>query len=54
MMKTNHKGKGGVADPKSHRYTFRLNDEQNAKFLSMLERSGTRTRSKFILGRIFG
>lgn len=39
---------------KTHRYTFRLNDEQNARFLSMLERSGNRNKSRFIQARLFG
>lgn len=53
-MKNSHKSKGGVSTPKNHRYTFRLDEEQNARFLSMLEKSGTRNKSKFILCRIFG
>ena len=51
-MKTTTKTR--VRDQKTHRHTFRLNDEQQACFLSMWERSGTKNKSKFILGRLFG
>ena len=53
-MRKNKGGSGGSKDAKTYRYTFRLNEDQNAKFLNMLDRSGATNKSKFILSRIFG
>ena len=53
-MRKNSNGKGRSKDTKTYRYTFRLNEAQNAKFLNMLDRSGATDKSKFILARIFG
>lgn len=53
-MRKNKGGSGGSKDVKTYRYTFRLNEAQNAKFLNMLDKSGVTNKSKFILSRIFG
>lgn len=36
-----------------HRYVFRLTDEENAKFLTLFERSGLDTKAKFIVALLF-
>lgn len=46
--------KSDVKDHKIHRYAFRLNDAEEARFAQMLEESGAPTKSRFILKRIFG
>ncbi len=38
---------------RTHRYTFRLTDEENHNFLSLMAKSGSHTITKFILGQIF-
>lgn len=38
---------------RTHRHTFRLSDEENARFLDLLKRSGAHTKTKFILGQLF-
>lgn len=43
-----------VADPKTHYHTFRLNDRQEMQFENLRMKSGIRSKSKFILARIFG
>lgn len=53
-MKRNPKGKGGLPDKKTIRYSFRLNEQQNAELLKMQEQAGIANRSKFILSRLFG
>lgn len=50
----NPAGRRVLADPQTHRYYVRLNDEQNLRFLSLYEQSGLRTKADFILARIFG
>lgn len=50
----NERGRKVLADPRTHRYYVRLNDEQNLRFLSLYEQSGLRTKADFILARIFG
>lgn len=40
--------------PKTHRHTVRMDDVQQARFLSMWEQSGMKSKTKFILSRIFG
>ncbi len=42
-----------VADPKTHYHTFRLNDRQEVEFENLRMKSGLRSKSKFILSRIF-
>jgi hypothetical protein len=42
-----------TASNRKHRYTFRLTDEENARFLALLDKSGAHTKTKFILGMLF-
>lgn len=50
----NEAGHVVLADPRIHRYSVRLNEEENNKFLSMYEQSGLKNRAEFIFARIFG
>ena len=57
-MKETHdnRGIGGrkpKADPSTHRYVFRLTEQENAKFLSLFEASGLDTKAKFIVSILF-
>ncbi|WP_313002816.1 conjugal transfer protein MobA [Chryseobacterium gleum] len=50
------KNKGGrkpKTDPCVHRYVFRLNDNDNNKFLSLFEASGTDNKAQFITSLLF-
>ena len=47
-------GRKSDRDYRSYRYAFRLNDEENVNFISMLEESGPPTTTKFIVSRLFG
>ncbi len=38
---------------REYRYTFRLTEEENARFLARFEQSGAHTKTKFILGMLF-
>lgn len=42
-----------AASNRRHRYTFRLTDEENDRFLALVEQSGAHTKTKFILGMLF-
>lgn len=53
-MTRNLKGKGGLPDLKTYRYSFRLNEQQNAEFLKLQAQTGIGNQSKFILSRLFG
>lgn len=53
-MKHGRAGRKTVLDLRTHGYYVRLTDRENARFLTLFERSGTTTKSKFILDRIFG
>jgi MobC-like protein len=46
-------GRKPKADPSTHRYVFRLTDQENAKFLSLFEASGLDTKAKFIVSVLF-
>ena len=46
-------GRKPKADPSTHRYVFRLTDQENAKFLSLFEASGLDNRAKFIVSVLF-
>lgn len=51
------RGKGGrppKIDPAASRVTVRFTDVEYARFLSMYEQSGIRSKARFILARIFG
>ena len=48
-------GRPRLADPRTHRYNFKLNDEENIRFCRMLAEAGLEhNRSRFIVKRIFG
>lgn len=48
-------GKRDETRPRSYKYSFRLNEEQNLRFGRMLTEAGAEeNRSRFIVGRIFG
>src|SRR5690554_7780067 len=57
MTKENRKKhKGGrkqKANPRKHRYSFNLNDEDNARFLSLFEASGMEVKAHFITACVF-
>ena len=47
-------GRSRLADPRTHRYNFKLNDEENIRFCRMLAEAGLEhNRSRFIVKRIF-
>lgn len=55
-QKNNKKSKGGrkpKINPLNHRYVFRLDDEDNSKFLSLFEASGIDNKAKFITSVLF-
>ncbi len=41
------------ATNREYRYTFRLTEEENNRFLARFEQSGAHTKTKFILGMLF-
>jgi hypothetical protein len=47
------KEKNGVISNREHRYTFRLTDRQNARFLSLVEQSGAKSKTHFITTMLF-
>ena len=52
----NNRNKGGrkpKIDPSIHRYVFRLNDDENNKFLSLFEASGIDNKARFITSVLF-
>lgn len=49
-----HKGgRKPKTNPSIHRYVFRLNDEENEKFLALFESSGMDTKAHFIVSLLF-
>ena len=47
-------GRPRLADPRTHRYNFKLNEEENIRFCRMLAEAGLEhNRSRFIVKRIF-
>jgi hypothetical protein len=53
-MKTKHKGgRKPKLSPCNHRYSFNLNDVDNAKFLSLFEASGMEVKAHFITATLF-
>src|SRR5690554_5239581 len=50
IRKTGRKPK---IDPAGHRYSFNLNDEDNAKFLALFDQSGMNVKAHFITACIF-
>ena len=51
--KSNKGGRKPKINPCTHRYVFRLTDEENAKFLSLYEASGLNNKAKFIISVLF-
>ena len=48
-------GRPKALNPKTHRYYFKLDDQQEARFRQMLsEADSTANVSRFILARLFG
>ena len=48
-----YNGRHKKLNPTTHRYVFRLNDEDNAKFLSLFELSGMKVKAHFITSVLF-
>jgi hypothetical protein len=46
-------GRKSKADPCKHRYSFNLNDEDNAQFLALFDASGLKDKARFITSCIF-
>jgi hypothetical protein len=46
-------GRKPKVDPCSHRYSFNLNDADNARFLSLFEQSGLKDKAHFITSCVF-
>ena len=46
-------GRKPKIDPAVHRYSFNLNDEENAKFLALFDQSAMKTKAHFITACIF-
>lgn len=51
--KQNKGGRKPKLNPSTHRHVFRLNDEENAKLLSLYEASGTNNKARFIISLLF-
>ena len=51
--KRNKGGRKPKLNPSTHRYVFRLTDEENAKLLSLFEASGMPNKAKFIISLLF-
>lgn len=43
-----------VADPKTYYHNFLLNHQQETQLRNMMLKAGVRSRSQFIISRIFG
>ncbi|AEK23363.1 conjugal transfer protein MobA [Capnocytophaga canimorsus] len=48
-----YNGRHKKLNPTTYRYVFRLNDEDNAKFLSLFEQSGMKIKAHFITSVLF-
>lgn len=48
-FKRNKGGRKSKLNPSRHRHVFRLNDEENARLLSLFESSGMHNKAKFII-----
>ena len=51
--KRSNLGRTPKKDPATNNYMVRLNSEDNARFLTLFEQSGMRTKAHFIVARIF-
>lgn len=49
----NH-GRNPKPDKMRHRYVFRLDDGDNARFLALFDESGKATKAEFIVSALFG
>ena len=50
----NNHGRKLKTDKMHHRYVFRLDDEDNARFLALFDESGKVNKSEFIVSVLFG
>ena len=50
---SNHGGRRPKADPSVNRYVVRLNDEENARFIAMFDKSGADNKAAFIKNFLF-
>jgi len=48
-FKRNKGGRKPKLNPSTHRHVFRLNDQENARLLSLFESSGMHNKAKFII-----
>ncbi|MFL9844260.1 conjugal transfer protein MobA [Flavobacterium rhizosphaerae] len=51
-IKRNKGGRKPKLNPSTHRHVFRLNDEENARLLSLFESSGMHNKAKFIVSML--
>ncbi|PZR20780.1 MAG: hypothetical protein DI539_09920 [Flavobacterium psychrophilum] len=51
-IKPNKGGRKPKLNPSTHRHVFRLNDEENARLLSLFESSGMHNKAKFIISML--
>lgn len=51
---SNNHGRKPKTDKMRHRYVFRLDDEDNARFLALFDESGKANKSEFIVSVLFG
>ncbi len=51
--KKHNGGRKQKANPRKHRYSFNLNNEDNARFLSLFEASGMEVKAHFITACVF-
>ncbi|BDU25186.1 conjugal transfer protein MobA [Flavobacterium sp. GSB-24] len=52
--KRNKGGRTPKNDPSIYRHVFRLNEQENAKLLSLFEASQMTNKAKFIISQLFG
>ncbi len=52
-LKKPKNGRNKKLNPTTHRYVFRLNDEDNTRFLSLFEQSGMKVKAHFITSVLF-
>lgn len=52
-LKKPKNGRNKKLNPTTHRYVFRLNDEDNVRFLSLFEQSGMKIKAHFITSVLF-
>lgn len=52
--KRNRGGRTPKDNPSIHRHVFRLTEQENAKLLTLFEKSGMNNKAKFIISQLFG